>query len=85
MLLASRVASTLSFCEVPSVDLRVEASMVFVVRGLNDDLLDLKLLPYLLGFRVGILTSDVAVQSVFCVSLERPFVGTGYSLVGRER
>ena len=68
------------------MDLRVEASMVFVVRGLNDDLLDLKLLPYLLGFRVGILTSDVAVHIVFCarvvVSLERP---TGYSLVGLER
>jgi hypothetical protein len=71
------------------VDLRVEASMVFVFRGLNDDLLDLKLLPYLLGFRVGILTSDVAVHSVFCarvvVSLERPTVGTGYSLVWPER
>lgn len=71
------------------MDLRVEASMVFVFRGLNDDLLDLKLLPYLLGFRVGILTSGVAVHSVFCaravVSLERPFVGTGYSLVGLER
>ena len=63
--------------------------MVLVFCGLNDDLLDLKLLPYLLGFRVGILTCDVAVHSGFCVrvvvSLERPFVGTGYSLVGPER
>ena len=71
------------------MDLRVEASMVFVFRGLNDDLLDLKLLPYLLGFRVGILTSGVAVHGVFCarvvVSLERPFVETGYSLLGLER
>ena len=71
------------------MDLRVEASMVFVFRGLNDDLLDLKLLPYLLGFRVGILMCSVAVQGVFCarvaVSLERPFVGIGYSLVGSER
>jgi len=41
--------------------------MVLVFCGLNDDLLDLKLLPYLLGFRVGILTSDVAVHGVFCV------------------
>jgi hypothetical protein len=59
--------------------------MVLVFCGLNDDLLDLKLLPYFLGLRVGILKSDVAVHSVFCVkvvvSLERPFVGTGYSLV----
>ena len=63
--------------------------MVLVFCGLNDDLLDLKLLPYLLGFRVGILTNYVAVHSVFCVRmvvfLERPFLGTGYSLVGLER
>jgi hypothetical protein len=63
--------------------------MVLVFRGLNDDLLDLKLLPYLLGFRVGILTSYMAVHSVFCVevvvSLERPFAGTDYSPVRPER
>ena len=38
--------------------------MVFVFRVINDDLLDLKLLPYLLGFRVGIAAKGVAAHSV---------------------
>src|SRR2546423_12087012 len=64
MLFARRVASIFSSCEVPSVALRAEASMVFVFRVINDDLLDLKLLPYLLGFRVGIAAKGVAAHSV---------------------
>ena len=41
--------------------------MVFVFRGSNDDLLDLKLLPYLLGFRVGMTTDSVTSNGAFCV------------------
>jgi hypothetical protein len=62
--------------------------MVFVFRGLNDDLLDLKLLPYLLGFRVGMMTNDMAANGVAlregkAVPSERPLEGSGYAMWGR--
>jgi hypothetical protein len=40
--------------------------MVLVIRGLNDDLLDLKLLPYLLGFRVGMTANGVTANGALC-------------------
>ena len=59
MELASRVASSFSSCEVASLDRKVEASIVFVLRGLKDDLEGLKLRPKLRSaLRAGIATVE---------------------------
>lgn len=57
MLLAKRMASNFSSCEVASVDRRAPNSTVLVRLGLDEAAPDRNLLfPYLLGFRVGIAT-----------------------------
>ena len=55
MLLASRFACKRSSWEVASEARKDPASMVFFVRGWKLADFDLKLLPYLLGFRTGML------------------------------
>jgi len=54
MLLAKRMASNFSSCEVASVDRRAPNSTVFVFRGFEEAAPDRNLFPNLLGFREGI-------------------------------
>lgn len=56
MLLANRMASNFSSCEVASVERRELNSTVLARRGFEDAALDRNLLPYLLGFLEGIAT-----------------------------
>jgi hypothetical protein len=63
--------------------------MVFVVRGLNEDLLDLNLLPYLLGFRVGMAMGECKRQSRALredevVPSDWQVEGSGYELCEKE-
>ena len=62
MLSASFVERYFSSCDVDSVDLSVENSMVLTRLELSDVVLDLNFVPYLLGLRDG-MSMDKLVRS----------------------